>query len=127
MQSPRSLQVTLWGTPVGFLHQESNGLIGFQYDKAFLQSGIQIAPLKMPLSGRTYVFSALPENTFKGLPGMLADSLPDKFGNIVMKKWLEAQGRSEDRCLTNLLGICQQDCFPVFCSAFNDLCNMPFS
>lgn len=96
MQSPRSLQVTLWGTPVGFLHQESNGLIGFQYDKAFLQSGIQIAPLKMPLSGRTYVFSALPENTFKGLPGMLADSLPDKFGNIVMKKWLEAQGRSED-------------------------------
>lgn len=59
----------------------------------------------MPLSELTYSFPALPEITFSGLPGMLADSLPDKFGNIVIKRYLESQGRTEDS-LTVLEKLC---------------------
>lgn len=86
----------MWGTVVGYLHEEENGIIGFQYDKDFLKSRIEISPVKMPLSNRTYSFLNLREETFYGLPGMVADSLPDKFGNIVINKYLEAQGRTSD-------------------------------
>lgn len=86
----------MWGTVVGYLHEEENGVIGFQYDKDFLKSKIEISPIKMPLSNRTYSFLNLREETFYGLPGMVADSLPDKFGNIVINKYLEAQGRTSD-------------------------------
>ena len=82
----RMVKVNLWGSPIGYLSQMNNGLIGFQYDEAFITSGIEVSPLKMPLSTRTYSFPALPEQTFKGLPGMVADSLPDKFGNIIIQK-----------------------------------------
>ena len=71
-------------------------MVGFQYDEDFLKSNIEISPVKMPLSAATYSFPALPEQTFHGLPGMVADSLPDKFGNIVIKRFLESQGRTAD-------------------------------
>lgn len=92
----RTVKVNLWGSPIGYLRQMNNGLIGFQYDEAFITSGIEVSPLKMPLSTRTYSFPALPEQTFKGLPGMVADSLPDKFGNIIIQKYLKSLGREED-------------------------------
>ena len=92
----RTVKVKLWGTPIGYLHQMDNSLIGFQYDEAFLSSGIEVSPIQMPLSRMTYSFPALPEQTFKGLPGMLADSLPDKFGNIVIKAYLNSLGRDEN-------------------------------
>jgi serine/threonine-protein kinase HipA len=91
----RTVKVILWGTPIGYLHQMDNGLIGFQYDEFFLNSGIEVSPLKMPLSKLTYSFPSLSEQTFKGLPGMVADSLPDKFGNIVIKNYLKSLGRDE--------------------------------
>lgn len=93
MSSVNTVRVSMWGTPVGYLHQNDNGIIGFQYDNDFLKSNIEISPLTMPLSTLTYSFPALSEETFKGLPGMVADSLPDKFGNIVIKRYLESQGR----------------------------------
>lgn len=86
----------MWGTTVGYLHQEDNGIVGFQYDEDFLKSGIEISPVKMPLSTITYTFPALPEITYHGLPGMVADSLPDRFGNIVINRYLESQGRTAD-------------------------------
>ena len=92
----RTVKVNLWGSPIGYLRQMNNGVIGFQYDEAFITSGIEVSPLKMPLSTRTYSFPALPEQTFKGLPGMVADSLPDKFGNIIIQKYLKSLGREED-------------------------------
>ena len=101
----RTVMVKLWGTPIGYLHRMDNGLIGFQYDDRFLTSGIEVAPLRMPLSKITYSFPSLSEETFKGLPGMVADSLPDKFGNIVIKKYLESIGRTEDS-LTVLERLC---------------------
>ena len=101
----RTVKVKLWGTTIGYLHRQDNGLIGFQYDENFIPSGIELAPLKMPLSNTTYSFPTLAEETFKGLPGMLADSLPDKFGNIVINRYLTSQGRPEDS-LTVLEKLC---------------------
>lgn len=100
-----TVKVKMWGTTIGYLHKQENGLIGFQYDDSFILSGIEVSPLRMPLSDLTYSFPSLPEGTFSGLPGMLADSLPDKFGNVVIKHYLESQGRTEDS-LTVLEKLC---------------------
>ncbi len=101
----RTVKVNLWGTTIGYLYRLDSGLIGFQYDDSFLASGIEVSPLRMPLSAATYSFPSLPEQTFKGLPGMVADSLPDKFGNIVIKRYLESLSRAEDS-LTVLERLC---------------------
>jgi serine/threonine-protein kinase HipA len=84
----------------------------FQYAPEFLESDIQLAPLTMPLSEYPYEFPALPRNAFKGLPGLLADSLPDKFGNAVIDAWLAARGRDaasfhsvERLCYTGIRGM----------------------
>ena len=101
----RTVKVKLWGTTIGYLHRKDNGLIGFQYDENFIPSGIEVSPIRMPLSDTTYSFPTLPEETFSGLPGMLADSLPDKFGKIVIERYLENQGRDKDS-LTALEKLC---------------------
>lgn len=92
----QTVKVNLWGTPIGYLHQQENGLIGFQYDTVFIGSGIEVSPIRMPLSRLTYSFPALPEETYNGLPGMVADSLPDKFGNIVIRRYHDSIGRNGD-------------------------------
>ena len=66
----------------------------FQYDPEFATSGIQVSPLMMPLNEFPFEFPALTKATFKGLPGLLADSLPDKFGNAIIDTWLASQGRA---------------------------------
>lgn len=70
------------------------GLGAFEYSPEFIKQGIQLAPLKMPLSTKIYSFSELNFNTFKGLPGLIADSLPDDFGNAVLNAWVATQGKS---------------------------------
>lgn len=94
MLSVNDVRVVLWGTVVGYLHKFENSTIGFQYDSDFLSSGIEISPIKMPLSNVTYSFPTLSEDTFHGLPGLVADSLPDKFGTAVINRYLESLGRS---------------------------------
>ncbi|MDR3229619.1 MAG: HipA domain-containing protein [Puniceicoccales bacterium] len=87
-------EVRLWGTTVGAVMLEKGAEVAtFQYDAAFAQSGVEVSPLAMPLSRRAYSFPELPAQTFHGLPGMLADSLPDKFGNALIDAWLATQGR----------------------------------
>ncbi|MBK1881663.1 type II toxin-antitoxin system HipA family toxin [Luteolibacter pohnpeiensis] len=68
----------------------------FEYDPGFLQSGIEISPLMMPLGPGRFSFPNLAPESFKGLPGLLADSLPDKFGNLLINQWLARQGRTPD-------------------------------
>src|SRR5689334_4863916 len=68
----------------------------FQYDPAFVASGIEVSPLTMPLRRDPYAFPALRPETFHGLPGLLADSLPDRYGHALIDAWLAAQGRSPD-------------------------------
>jgi serine/threonine-protein kinase HipA len=87
--------VRLWGTTIGAVSWLDDVQYGvFQYEPAFAASGIQLAPLTMPLGHDPFSFPALPRDTFKGLPGMLADSLPDKFGNRLIDAWLAQQGRT---------------------------------
>lgn len=88
-------QVFLWGTKIGTVVFDSEtGLGSFEYDPVFATSGIEVAPIAMPLSRRVYTFPELARRSFHGLPGLLADSLPDKFGNAVIDAWLRSQGRS---------------------------------
>ena len=85
----------LWGSEIGAVTWvEDRQVAVFQYDPSFIRSGIQLSPLMMPLRDLPYEFPALSKETFKGLPGLLADSLPDKFGNAVIDTWLAAQGRT---------------------------------
>lgn len=90
-------EVRLWGRTIGAASlDEGTGIVAFQYHPAFVTSGIEVSPITMPLSNRVYVFPGLPRNTFRGLPGLLADSLPDKFGNALIDAWLATQGRTAD-------------------------------
>ena len=87
--------VILWGRNIGAVSWDETRALGvFQYDPAFLSAGIEVAPLTMPVREAPYEFPALNRDTFKGLPGMLADSLPDKFGNRLINAWLADTGRS---------------------------------
>lgn len=86
--------VHLWGRVIGAVAlKEGEAAATFQYDEQFARSGIQVAPLMMPLREEPYSFPALSHDTFKGLPGLLADSLPDKFGNALIDVWLAQQQR----------------------------------
>ena len=84
--------VYLWGSQIGTLIW-SNNRGYFEFQKDFQRSGIQPSPITMPLSNQSYSFPGLQQETYKGLPGLLADSLPDKFGNRLINQWLERQGR----------------------------------
>ena len=88
-------EVRLWGRTIGAVSMEAEqDYADFQYDPEFARSGIEISPLMMPLNDRVYRFPELPRITFHGLPGLLADSLPDKFGNALIDAWLATQGRT---------------------------------
>ena len=82
--------VFLWGTHVGVVAlNDGDPLPKFQYMPGFIDSGIELSPLKMPLSADVYSFPELfRTEAFNGLPGLLADSLPDKFGNAALDAWL---------------------------------------
>lgn len=88
-------EVQLWGRTIGAVSLDAGSdTAAFQYDPQFARSGIQLAPLMMPLSDRVYTFPALRADSFHGLPGLLADSLPDRFGNALINAWLATQGRT---------------------------------
>ncbi len=88
-------EVKLWGRVIGAVSwDESTELASFEYDAVFQASGIELSPITMPLSDRIYSFPALPHETFHGLPGLLADSLPDDFGNALINAWLAREGRN---------------------------------
>jgi serine/threonine-protein kinase HipA len=87
--------VTLWGSRIAAVSVEAGARYAtFQYDPAFARSGIEIAPIQMALRTRPYSFPGLPEDAFSGLPGLLADSLPDRWGTALVNAWLASQGRA---------------------------------
>ena len=106
-------EVSLWGRTIGAVTMEAGDRVAaFQYDPAFARSGIELSPIVMPLSDRVHIFPALPYRTFRGLPGLLADALPDKFGNALIDAWLATQGRTpesfnavERLCYTGMRGM----------------------
>lgn len=95
-------EVKIWGEPVGAVRWDDNQQLAFfQYDKKFLPKEWELAPIKMPLRNgdRIYSFPELRKgkneqyDTFKGLPGLLADVLPDRYGNQLIDIWLAQNGR----------------------------------
>ncbi|MEE5994032.1 MAG: type II toxin-antitoxin system HipA family toxin [Oscillospiraceae bacterium] len=89
-------EVYLWGTKIGNVYMgEFEEYAKFEYDKSFQKSGIQLSPIMMPLSNKIYSFPSLANTSFRGLAGLVADSLPDKFGNAIISRWLASKGRSE--------------------------------
>lgn len=88
-------EVYLWGTRIGIIHGEPEKTYSsFEYDENFLKSGIELSPLRMPLGRTIYEFPSLAGEPFYGMPGLVADSLPDRFGNTVIEQWLLSNGRS---------------------------------
>lgn len=114
-------EVKLWGKTIGAVSWDDDAsLANFQYEPGFAGSGIQVAPLTMPLGNGIYSFPALPRNTFQGLPGLLADSLPDDFGNALINAWLAREGREagsmnpvERLCYTGNRGMGALEYFPT--------------
>lgn len=88
-------EVKLWGNTIGAVSlEEGDDLASFQFDSSFAESEIEISPLKLPLSENVYRFPELEYETFHGLSGLLADSLPDRYGNALINNWLATQGRT---------------------------------
>ncbi|GAB3243000.1 type II toxin-antitoxin system HipA family toxin [Hymenobacter seoulensis] len=90
--------VSIWGQSVGaVLWDEKRRLGVFEYEPAFIRSGLELAPVTMPLpKGRRpppFQFPVLNRDTFQGLPGLLADSLPDRYGRQLIDAWLASKGR----------------------------------
>jgi serine/threonine-protein kinase HipA len=94
--------VKIWGEVAGAVAwDEATGVASFEYDPKFKNTGWDIAPLQMPVNSPKRVFS-FPElrkksdfnlDTFKGLPGLIADALPDRYGMDLINLWLTQQGR----------------------------------
>ena len=90
--------IHLWGKRVGAIAWDTATHLGsFEFETSFISQNLDLAPLKMPISqarGRVFSFPELSQsNTFKGLPGLLSDVLPDKYGNTLINAWLAQQGR----------------------------------
>jgi len=92
-------KVNIWGQFAGAVAwDESSKSASFEFDRSFLRKGLDLSPLKMSLAeaenGTVFSFNSLNYETFKGLPGLLADSLPDRFGNKIIDAWLAASGKT---------------------------------
>lgn len=97
-------RVIMFGRTVGYVNWDSRYRVArFEYDSDFVRSGIQPSPIHMPaVEGRVYCFGELNGDTFRGLPGMLADSLPDTYGRALFDRWLTLTGRSSGNPIESL-------------------------
>lgn len=103
------IEIFLWGNRLGvMIWNDSEGYAEFEYDKNFLKSGLEVSPLMMSLQ-RTRNTVSFPthrnSNCFKGLPGLIADSLPDKFGSQLILEWFLQKGKIESQ-ITPLDKLC---------------------
>lgn len=93
----------MWGNRVGALARDERlGYYAFAYDPSWKRLGIELAPLTMPLDDRrdTFIFPNLPEVTYQRLPGMIADALPDNFGNALIDAWMAKEGIAKNQITT---------------------------
>ena len=88
------VEVFLWGRRVGAISHDYDAYSVFEYDPEFRKSGLEVAPFMMPLDRSVYHAEEfrLPQAMFSGLPGMIADSLPDSFGNMLVRRYMEDEG-----------------------------------
>lgn len=118
--------IQLWGIEVGaVVWDESRMLATMEFDPGFAGYGLDVAPVTMPLmeinrGRRVFSFPGLNRETYSGLPGLLADSLPDRFGNALLDVWLAEQGRTkqsvnpvERLCYTGSRGMGALEYYPA--------------
>ena len=88
--------VNIWGHRAGVvMWNENTRTAVFEYDPAFERMGLELSPLLMPLNPhRPYQFTSISEGTYMGLPGLLADALPDAYGKALLERWLTTIGRT---------------------------------
>lgn len=94
------IEVRIWGRRVGAAAPDPGlGAHVFEYDADWVRGGVELAPFKMPLesASRSFVFPGLDQETFMGLPGMLADALPDRFGNQLIDAWMAKRGYAPEQ------------------------------
>lgn len=95
-------KINIWNQFVGaVLWDAKKGVATFEYDNAFIKNNLDLSPVIMSLEAvksgkKIFSFPSLNKETYKGLPGLLADSLPDKYGNKLLDNWLAQQGRDPD-------------------------------
>jgi serine/threonine-protein kinase HipA len=97
------VEVQVWGARAGAIARDpGTGFLAFEYDPKFVKRGIELAPLQMPLkeASNVFLFPNLPEPTYQRLPAMLADALPDKFGNALIDAWMGDRGVSKNEITT---------------------------
>ena len=95
MKDVRVIEVRIWGKRVGAVALDPKlGFYAFAYEPAWRRAAIELAPLTLPIDDRTptFIFPSLPVPTFHRLPGMLADALPDAFGNALIDAWMAQHG-----------------------------------
>jgi serine/threonine-protein kinase HipA len=95
VKSTQVLEVVVWDKRVGALAADPRlGCYVFAYDPAWKRTAVELAPLTMPLDDRRRVFAfpGLPEGTYNRLPAMVADALPDDFGNALIDAWMAERG-----------------------------------
>src|SRR5487761_1960571 len=94
------VEVRCWGSRVGALALDTaSGFYAFEYDPSWARSGVELAPIALPTAGaagRPFVFPTLPVDTFRRLPALIADSLPDDFGNALTTAYLTNEGIRPD-------------------------------
>ena len=97
-------KVRMFGLTVGtFRWDNQYGMVRFEYDSSFVGRGLEPSPLMMPVQeGRVYSFANLNKETFYGLPGMLADALPDTYGRALFDRWLALTGRTSSNPVETL-------------------------
>ena len=97
-------KVSMFGIPVGTFNWDSRYEVArFEYDHSFIGLGMEPSPLMMPVQeGRVYSFANLGRDTYRGLPGMLADSLPDTYGRALFDRWLALTGRTSGNPIESL-------------------------
>lgn len=97
-------KVSMFGIPVGTFNWDSRYEVArFEYDHSFIGLGMEPSPLMMPVQeGRVYSFANLGRDTYQGLPGMLADSLPDTYGRALFDRWLALTGRTSGNPIESL-------------------------
>lgn len=98
-KSVTAVEIRLWSRRVGAVALDPRlGYYAFEYDPAFVRQGIEVAPLTLPLAqaGNPFIFTDLPVATFKRLPALLADALPDDFGNALIDAWMASKGIARD-------------------------------
>lgn len=94
----QKVDVHIWGKHVGALALDPRlGFYAFAYTPQFISSGLELSPRKMPLSDEVYVFTDLPVATYRRLPALLADALPDDFGNALVNRFMADKGYSAEQ------------------------------